>query len=54
MPGTRIRVVQRFTPDRGADKSDKMSFVKLKGRHGGWVPVMTGNGVAGVVPYRAR
>lgn len=50
VPGVTVRVVQRFTPAVGGG----LSFVKLKGKRGGWVPIMTRNGVVGVSPYTAR
>lgn len=55
MPGVNVGATQRFTPAAGVEKKDGMSFVKLKKSKTageGWVPVMKGNGVVGVVPAR--
>eukprot|EP00752_Nemacystus_decipiens_P009298 g8309.t1 len=55
MPGASVRVTQRFYPADGVEKKSGMSFVKIKKTKtsaGGWVPVMKGSGVVGVVPAR--
>ncbi|CAM9971674.1 unnamed protein product [Pylaiella littoralis] len=53
MPGASVKVVQRFTSAEEGESSSGQSFVKLK-KSGGWVPIMSSNGVVGVRPLQAR
>lgn len=55
MPSVTVRVVQKATLKDGVSQAEQgMSFVKLKSRRGGWVPIMKGNGIVGVVPLKSR